>query len=234
MSRRTGNAAARAMRRTPDDAGPNSATSRQRRMDRPSVGAADPGPQRAITVNLALAPPLDSSAGGLPDFLPGRLFQRAGTSRDYAELACFHYRARRPATWAAVVAIVHAHAGCERAAAVGVLSWPTAVSRPRRAVFGLDSLGYGGQIRWANANLRTISRVIVHPQFRGLGLAVCIVRALCGACPTRYVEATAAMGAAHPLFERAGMTRHIPETNRTRNDDPAYYWLDRTRSVSNK
>jgi hypothetical protein len=60
---------------------------------------------------------------------------------------------------------------------------------------------------WLRDNLRTISRIIVHPRFRGIGLASQLARCLCDDCPTPYIEAIAAMAALHPLFERAGMTR---------------------------
>ena len=165
----------------------------------------------------------------LPDFLPGRLCLRHGDADDYQALEGFHYCARRPATWAGVLSITYTGGRGEdppaRVIAVAVLSWPTAVSRPRREVFGLNSSDYGGQLRFANRHVRTISRVIVHPQFRGLGLARVLVEAMCAICPTRIVEATAAMGAAHPLFERAGMNRH-PRCD----GGPAYYWLDRSAS----
>ena len=157
------------------------------------------------------------------DFVPGRLRLCGGTAADYAALAAFHYRAGRPATWAAVVAVRHADGGRpERTVAVGVLSWPTALSRPRREVFGLDARRFGEQLRFANRCLRTVSRVVVHPQFRGLGLAVAVVRRLIDACPTRFVEASATMGAVVPMFERAGMTRHPTPPGR-----PAYFWVDK-------
>ena len=172
--------------------------------------------------------PADGPA--LAEFVPGRLWLGRGTPADYRALSTFHYRAGPPATWAGVVSVRHA-GPCEppeppesagRAVAVAVLSWPTRLSRPRREAFDLAALGYGEQIRFANAHLRTISRVVVHPQFRGLGLATAVIRAACEMCQTRYVEATAAMGAAHPMFERAGLTRHRGDSDR-----PAYFWLDK-------
>lgn len=157
---------------------------------------------------------------------------RIGGSSDYRALERFHYRIHPPATWAAVLCVTYmtsptrssprAQRPEARLIAVGVLSWPTAVSRPRREVFDLDAAGFAAQIRFANQHVRTISRVIVHPQFRGLGLARLLIEALCTICPTRYVEATAAMAAVHPMFQRAGMTRH------QRSDGgAAYFWFDR-------
>jgi hypothetical protein len=34
-----------------------------------------------------------------------------------------------------------------------------------------------------------------------------LVRRICEECPTRYVEAIAAMGEVHPFFERGGMRK---------------------------
>ena len=159
---------------------------------------------------------------------------RPGRPADYRTLERFHYRGRRPATWAAVVCIEYAeHTPRDRASreegriiGVGVLSWPTAVSKPRQEVFRLDVRDYGAQVRWANESVRTISRVIVHPQFRGLGLARVIVERLCAMCPTRYVEARAAMACAHPMFERAGMRRYDC------GDGAAYFWRDLSSCVA--
>ena len=59
-----------------------------------------------------------------------------------------------------------------------------------------------------NAELRCISRVVVSPQWRGLGLAVRLVRAALDTATTPYTEAIAAMGRVHPFFEKAGMTAY--------------------------
>jgi ABC-type ATPase with predicted acetyltransferase domain len=81
---------------------------------------------------------------------------------------------------------------------------------------------YRQRLRWANDNVRTISRVIVHPQFRGVGLASALVRRIVSDCPTRYAEALAVMGRAHPFFEKAGMTRV-----QTAAEGAVYYLFDR-------
>jgi hypothetical protein len=53
--------------------------------------------------------------------------------------------------------------------------------------------------------LRCISRVVVHPRYRGLGLAVRLVRAALASAATPLTEAYAVMGRVHPFFEKAGM-----------------------------
>ena len=62
--------------------------------------------------------------------------------------------------------------------------------------------------RAVNAELRCISRVIIAPQWRGLGLAVRLVRAALAQPTTIMTEALAAMGRVNPFFERAGMTAY--------------------------
>ena len=168
-------------------------------------------------------------APALPDFLPGRLALAVGAPRDYRALSGFHYVAGRPATWAAVRTITYRDPPAidagdpPRVVAVGVLSWPTARSRGRERFFALSGRPYGELLRFANANLRTVSRLVVHPQFRALGLATILARSLIDAAPTRYVEASARMGRAVPMFERAGMTRLDPRAA----CDPVYYAIDR-------
>ena len=56
-----------------------------------------------------------------------------------------------------------------------------------------------------NANLRTISRVIIDPRYRALGLARRLVQAYLAAPLTRCTEAVAAMGRLVPFFAHAGM-----------------------------
>lgn len=205
----------------------------------------EPSPPRPGVVPTAHPPP----AIALP--IPGtlRLIDR-GHMRDYRALARFHYRAARPATVCHIVAVRWRPPGadeeCDAAASavapdqsaaprpgeitagVAVLSYPTPVARGRDRALGLRGRGYGERLRFANAHVRTISRVIVHPTFRALGLSTLLVRRLIDLCPTRYVEALACMGRAHPLFDRAGMTRFAPDGD----DGPVYYLYDRSAGVA--
>ena len=124
-----------------------------------------------------------------------------------------------------------------RVVAVGVLSFPTFRSRPRERELGLSAMSHRDRLAFANANVRTISRVVVHPQFRSLGLASELVRALIAACPTRYVEASAVMARVHPFFEAAGMRRVEDEGRKHEDEDdekresndaaPVYFLVDK-------
>ena len=143
--------------------------------------------------------------------LPGRVRLRRGRARDYEQLKRFHYRGNRPATWADVWVAEYSAATSEdaggRVVAVAVLSFPTIALHARDEALGLRGMEERARIAFVNRNVRTISRVIVHPQFRSVGLAVALVRCLIQQCNTRYVEALAVMGKAHPFFEKAGMRR---------------------------
>lgn len=131
-----------------------------------------------------------------------------GTARNCAHLARFHYRAGPPATCVRVLAAHDAGAGRD-GPAVGVLVvsmpvlngpwrdrlWPHVFADPnprRRAAR-------------VNAEIRCISRVIVDPRYRALGIARRLVEAYLRDPLTKRTEAVAAMGAVCPFFERAGM-----------------------------
>jgi len=77
----------------------------------------------------------------------------------------------------------------------------------RRAATGEMFRGHSKRdtLAWLNANVRRISRVIVEPRYRGLGLVVRLVRQTLPLAGTAWVEAVATMGAVNPFFERAGM-----------------------------
>jgi len=48
---------------------------------------------------------------------------------------------------------------------------------------------------------------VLHPTYRGAGIAAGFVREACRSCPVPWVETLTAMGHANPFFERAGFTR---------------------------
>lgn len=158
-------------------------------------------------------------------FLPGSFTLSRGTIRDYDALALFHYIAPRPATIADIRVVRYRDGprGKPRPVAVSVLSYPVPSSFGREKFLHRERFSRSENLIFANRHIRTISRVIVHPQFRSLGLSTLLVRCLCQHCKTRYVEAHAAMGALHPFFARAGMKRvHLKGKNR-----PVYFILDR-------
>jgi len=143
-----------------------------------------------------------------------------GTIADYHALAAHHYRADRPATLSRILA-AHTDAPSvidrfvqrtptPRPVAVLVESRPALSCRLREVALAnrYGSLPAGQRAALLNREMRTISRVIVHPQHRGRGLAVRLVREALRTATTTYTEALAAMGHVSPFFERAGMTAY--------------------------
>lgn len=166
-------------------------------------------------------------------FLPGRLVLSSGNRSDYAELARFHYLPGKPVTFCQVWTIRYlssvsrrrfrgSGAAPGRLVAIAVSSYPFPTCHARRRALGLTG-SRRAELRFANRHLRNISRVIVHPQFRALGLSSQLVRWMCAHCNTRYVEAIAKMGIAHPFFERGGMKR----INSDVPGESAYYLFER-------
>ena len=145
-----------------------------------------------------------------------------GLAADYEALAAHHYLAGRPGTMTRILALRATQRSAtarfrgrraeERPIAVLVESMPALRGRMRD--YALNNR-YGPwpvaqRARLLKAELRCISRVVVHPRFRGLGLAVKLVREALRTATTPLTEAHAAMGRVHPFFEKAGMTAYTP------------------------
>ena len=150
-----------------------------------------------------------------------------GTPDDYRGLARFHYRGGRPGVVTSVLcmrrsspSVIGRYLAREsESELIGVL----VRSLPALAC-GMRDVATGGRYRglgqreaaiMLNREVRTISRVVIDPRYRGLGLAVNLVRfALehpedhAPHPPLRFTEALAAMGRVSPFFERAGMVRY--------------------------
>jgi N-acetylglutamate synthase-like GNAT family acetyltransferase len=62
-------------------------------------------------------------------------------------------------------------------------------------------------LRAMNQQLWLLQRVVLHPTYRGAGLAAAFVRRACELCPVDWIETLSAMGHANPFFERAGFVR---------------------------
>ncbi len=140
-----------------------------------------------------------------------------GTPADWRRLAPLHYRGHRPGAVTDVFRMVHREPGAAGAATlVGVIVYarsPLSLAARNRATGGRYRLGRCGRVALGvlvNRELRMVARVVVAPNWRGLGLASRLVRETLPKVGTPYVEALAAMGRVHPFFARAGMTAYPP------------------------
>jgi ABC-type ATPase with predicted acetyltransferase domain len=77
----------------------------------------------------------------------------------------------------------------------------------RSRYFGLKNARSSEAMSALNQQLWVLSRVVLHPTYRGAGIAAAFVRRACETCPVRWIETLSAMGQANPFFERAGFAR---------------------------
>ena len=134
-----------------------------------------------------------------------RLILTEGTHDDYAALRAHHYEQREPGTIARILR------ASEDTALAGVLvvSYPALNDNWRERAFGpLFAQTRDSRSRAASLNqhVRCISRVIIAPRFRALGVATALVRHYLAQPLTALTEAVSALNAFIPLFARAGMT----------------------------
>jgi hypothetical protein len=128
-----------------------------------------------------------------------------GCLDDYKRLAHYHYCGNHPGPTSAIFTL--SRAGCKTPVGVIVYSTAPAVLELRNVATGhlFAGLDRSTQLALINANIRRISRVIIEPRFRGLGLASRLVRETMLLVSIPIIEALAVMGWVNPFFERAGM-----------------------------
>lgn len=138
-----------------------------------------------------------------------------GGHRDYEGLGCYHYRGGRLGVYAAIFALKgrFATAECphgEMTVGVIVYTMPVAGLELRDIATGgfFSGLDRSTRLGLLNKHVRCISRVIIEPRFRGLGLAARLVRETMPRMGVVIVEAMAVMGRVNRFFEKAGMTAY--------------------------
>ena len=84
--------------------------------------------------------------------------------------------------------------------AVIVYSYPSPVTFGRAKV-------WKGNIKQLQTQVSTISRVIVHPKYRSIGLGAKLAAETLNQAGTPYVETVAVMAKYNPFFEKAGLQK---------------------------
>jgi hypothetical protein len=135
-----------------------------------------------------------------------------GTRADYESLSQYHYRECRLGPYAAIFAIKGKFRTAEHLQTAGVIVYamPTAGAQMRDIATGgiFAGLDRSSRLKLISKNIRTISRVIIEPRFRSLGLAVRLVKETMPLMNVLFIEALAVMGQVNPFFEKAGMARY--------------------------
>ena len=134
-----------------------------------------------------------------------------GDGDDYHQLSHFHYRGGRLGPYSSIFALRAkgrlARRLGKRAVGIIVYTMPLRCPEFRNAALGgiFSGLDRRTYLWLINRNIRNISRVIIEPRFRGLGLASRLVRETMPKMDVPFVEGLAVMGRVNPFFEKAGM-----------------------------
>jgi ABC-type ATPase with predicted acetyltransferase domain len=129
--------------------------------------------------------------------LPEMQIQPA-TKEDYEYLKGFHYLQGNPAAPKYRFKLTY------KGETIGVIVYTLTF----RALHFRNQLfpEYKNNIQKVNQEILRISRVIIHPKFRGISLAQELIRQTLPQVNARLVECVAAMAKYNPFFEKAGMT----------------------------
>lgn len=114
----------------------------------------------------------------------------------------------------------------DEAIGICIFAAPAAGLKPRARYFGMRSNLTGDALAALTGQLWVLARVVIHPTWRGAGIAPAFVRRACALCPVPWIEALAAMGHVNPFFERAGFVRAGVARKATAGREPVYYVFD--------
>jgi hypothetical protein len=119
-----------------------------------------------------------------------------GTTADYKALSQFHYRSTSLPPPRKIFTLKRGNETC------GVIVY----SYPSPTMFG-RKLVWQGNYNQLQKEVSTITRVIIHPKYRAIGLGIKIVKGTLPLAGTPYVETLAVMAKCNPFFENAGMQK---------------------------
>jgi len=120
-----------------------------------------------------------------------------GTTEDWRKLAGFHYRSHKIAGPRRIFSLKRGDELC----GVIVYTYPPPTCFGRRLVLPKMSM------KELNEKVSTISRVVVHPKYRTIGLGSKLVKETLPLVGTPYVEMPAVMAKYNPFAEKAGMQK---------------------------
>lgn len=170
------------------------------------------------------------------------IYKEVTTEQEFEHLRYleqFHYLQAKPSwgrqAYLIVKPIVREFLGTPLPEVIGcvVLTSPSLFSGPRN-----NLLGWNDRTTLTEHIDRVvrIARVIVHPEFRGLGLGAGLVRHAIQYCRERwnvkgkkawFVETVAEMSRYHPFFERGGL-KYVGET---KSQEKTFFWDDDPKSL---
>jgi N-acetylglutamate synthase-like GNAT family acetyltransferase len=151
------------------------------------------------------------------DFTPrrcsihGNIHVKKASVEDYEKLSRFHYRSGDDEE-AESLRIKDCYKLLFNDELIGVIVYSHSYLnlKPRNMVFGERYVYTPGEFhkaRLINEEIARISRVVIHPKFRGVGLGAFLVRETMPKVAAKVIETLAVMARYNPFFEKAGMIR---------------------------
>lgn len=131
------------------------------------------------------------------------LWLSRATRCDWPYFARWHYRSHHIGLMKFGVLLWHQH----QPIGICLFVAPPRSLRPRNQFFGHRGSWNRASMLALNHQLVTLQRVVIHPAYRGAGLASAFVRRACELCPFPWIETMSQMGQVHPFFESAGFHR---------------------------
>jgi ABC-type transport system involved in cytochrome c biogenesis ATPase subunit/N-acetylglutamate synthase-like GNAT family acetyltransferase len=134
-----------------------------------------------------------------------------GSIEDYEKLKRFHYRSKNEKELASL-RMKDCYKLLYGNSLIGVIVYSHSYLnlKPRNMVFGERYVFTPGDLhkaRLINDEIARISRVVIHPKFRGIGLGAFLVKETLHKVDAKVVEVLAVMARYNPFFEKAGMLR---------------------------
>jgi ABC-type transport system involved in cytochrome c biogenesis ATPase subunit/GNAT superfamily N-acetyltransferase len=154
-----------------------------------------------------------------------------GSLEDYEKLERFHYRSKGEKEQESL-RIRDCYRLLYGDSLIGVIVYSMSYLnlKPRNMVFGDRYVYTPGDLykaRLINEEIARISRVVIHPKFRGIGLGEYLVKETLPKVNARVVEVLAVMAKYNPFFEGAGMLRVDYQRNQTAVDKKIRAFLEK-------
>lgn len=121
-----------------------------------------------------------------------------GETKDYHDLSKFHYRTHQLGAAYQIYRMTH------KDELIGVIVYAYGPLALRGRNTFTDR--YKGRAKLMNREVKMISRVVVLPKYRGIGLSVKLVKETMPMTGMKHIEILSVMGKHNPFAEKAGMT----------------------------
>lgn len=153
------------------------------------------------------------------------LWISTGSKSDWPYFARWHYRSRKTGFVRFVTLLWHG----DLPIGICLFTTPPKSLAMRNRFFGHSGRWSRLSLKALNQQVMLLSRIVLHPTYRGCGLATTFLRESCRHCPAPWIETLAEMGHMNPLFEKAGFQR-VGTTPAHQNSYQQHQTLFTTRS----